>query len=84
MEITGNVLNSSQEVRELVGKDGTKRTAKINHVLLSVSNASGGVEIVNMRAYDATWELPKIGSKWTTPRVRRYENYDGNVADVMC
>lgn len=82
MTLVGNVLNSSVETRELVGKDGVKRSSKISHVLVSLEAAGGGVEILNVRAYDATWELPKIGAKWTTPRIKRYECFDGQVADV--
>lgn len=81
MEIQGQVLNASIESRELVGKDGTKRTAKISHVLLMVSHGNQ-TEIVNLRSFDADWALPKVSEKWTTPRVKRYECFDGQVADV--
>lgn len=83
MQLSGDVLNASVETRELVGKDGVKKTSRISHVLLSLKADNGGVEILNLRAFDATWELPKLGAKWTTPRVRRYECFDGQVADVM-
>lgn len=82
MTITGNVLNSSIEERDLTNKDGLKSHAKISHVLMSTKADGGGVEIVNLRAYDADWPLPEIGKNWTTPRVRRYECFDGQVADV--
>lgn len=82
MVLTGDVLNASVETRDLVGKDGVKKTSRISHVLLSFKADNGGVEILNLRAYDAQWELPKLGSKWTTPRVKRYECFDGQVADV--
>lgn len=82
MVITGDVLNASIEERDLVNKEGVKSHAKISHVLISTKSDGGGVEIVNLRSYDAAWELPKIGAKWTTPRVRRYECFDGQVADV--
>jgi hypothetical protein len=82
MQIKGDVLNVSIEERELTSKDGSKRKSKISHVLLSVKNEGGALEIVNLRSYDASWELPAIGKPWTTPRIRRYENYDGNVAEV--
>ena len=82
MQLSGDVLNASVEARELVGKDGVKRTSNISHVLMSLKADNGGVEILNIRAFDATWELPKIGTKWTTPRVKRYECFDGQVADV--
>lgn len=81
MNINGTVLNSSVEERELTGKDGTKRNAKISHVLLSVEFPSG-VEIVNLRGYDVDWSLPKTGTKWASPRVKRYECFDGMVAEV--
>lgn len=82
MVLTGDVLNASIEERDMVNKEGVKSHAKISHVLLSVKADNGGVEIVNLRSYDATWSLPEIGKKWTTPRVKRYENFDGQVADV--
>lgn len=82
MNITGDVMNCSIEERDLTNKDGVKSHAKISHVLLAVKSEGGGTEIVNLRSYDAPWELPKIGSKWTTPRVKRYECFDGQVADV--
>lgn len=83
MVIKGDVLNAFVEERELKEKDGTTRKAKISHVALSLPNPSGGVEIINLRSYDADWKLPKIGDKgWETPRVKRYECFDGMVADV--
>lgn len=82
MVLTGDVLNASIEERDMVNKEGVKSHAKISHVLLSVKADNGGIEIVNLRSYDATWLLPEIGKKWTTPRIKRYENFDGQVADV--
>lgn len=81
MTIEGEVLNASVEQRDLVGKDGVKRTSRISHVLMSIKQV-GGVEIVNLRSFDADWALPEIGKKWVTPRVKRYECFDGQVADV--
>lgn len=82
MVLTGDVLNASVEERDMVNKEGVKSHAKISHVLLSVKADNGGIEIVNLRCYDATWSLPELGKKWTTPRIKRYENFDGQVADV--
>lgn len=84
MIIEGVVMNASEEERELAGKDGQKRKAKISHVLLSVGEVGKEFEVVNLRAYDAVWKLPEVGKKWKTPRIKRYENLDGNVADVCC
>lgn len=82
MTLTGDVMNASVEERELTSKDGTKQKAKISHVLLSCKGENNTVEVVNLRSYDAEWTLPEIGKKWTTPRVKKYECYDGLVADV--
>lgn len=83
MTINGQVLNVSSEDRELVGKDGTKSKKKISHVLLAVGKiGSPEYEIVNLRGYDVSWSLPEIGKPWTTPPVKKYENYSG-VAEVM-
>lgn len=82
MVLTGDVLNASVEERDMVNREGVKSHAKISHVLLSVKADNGGIEIVNLRCYDATWSLPELGKKWTTPRIKRYENFDGQVADV--
>lgn len=82
MKITGKVMNASVEDRELTGKDGTKRMSRVSHVLLSVGDIGKEFEIVNIRCYDAKWALPEIGKTWTSPSVRRYENFDGQVADV--
>lgn len=82
MEIKGQVLNASIEERELTRKDGTKVNSKITHVLMSCTSSAGAVEIVNLRSFDATFALPEVGKTWTTPRVKRYECFDGQVADV--
>lgn len=82
MVLKGKVLNAKTEERELVGKDGVKKNAKITHVLLQSADTSSGIEILNVKAYDVSWPLPDVGKDWTTPRVRRYENYDGQIADV--
>ena len=82
MKIIGQVMNASEEMRELTGKDGAKRMSKVSHVLLSVGEVGKDFEIVNVRCHDAKWALPDIGKKWTSPNVRRYENFDGQVADV--
>lgn len=83
MVIIGQVLNCSSEDRELVGKDGSKSKRRISHVLLAVGKIGApDYEIVNLRSYDAPWELPEIGKQWTTPPVKKYENFSG-VAEVM-
>ena len=81
MQFKGTVLNSSTEDREMTGKDGNKRKAKIAHVLLDVKDGESR-EVVNIRSYDPEWTLPDIGKVWTSPRVKKYENYDGMVGDA--
>lgn len=83
MRITGQVMNASSEKREMVGKDGNKRTTNISHVLMSVGKIGEDFEIVNVRAYDASFALPQVGKEWTTPRVKKYENFDGQVGDAI-
>lgn len=82
MKLKGKVLNASVEDRDLVGKDGVKKRSRISHVLMQSADSAEGIEILNVKAYDAEWALPEIGKEWITPRVRRYENYDGQIGDV--
>lgn len=82
MTIKGTVINTLLEEREMTNKEGKKERAKISHVVLSCQTDKEHVEIVNLRSYDADWPLPKVGTEWTTPRVRKYECFDGMVADV--
>lgn len=82
MILEGVVMNASVESRDLTDKNGKTRNSKISHVLLSCGEVGKDFEIVNLRCYDATWPLPEVGKKWRTPRVKQYENFDGNVADV--
>lgn len=80
MIITGKVQRSLVEERTMTNKEGVKQLSKVSHVVLITDGDDG--EIVNIRAYDAPWSLPDKGTKWTSPRVRRYECFDGMVADV--
>ena len=71
----------------LVSKDGVKRTATVLHVIMmSDPDKDGGREVVNARSYidegKAVPDLPKIGAKWETPSLKKYENYSG-VAEVL-
>lgn len=83
MKIKGQVINCSKETKELVGKDGVKRTSVVSHVLMFGKNDDGSTSVFNCRSYDASWELPSIGKEWVTPDIRKYECYDGAVAEVM-
>lgn len=82
MVIKGTVINALVEEREMTNKEGKKERAKISHVVLSCPVDKDRVEIVNLRSYDAEWTLPKVGTVWETPRIRKYECFDGMVADV--
>lgn len=85
MQIKGKVINSSSESREMVDKNsGVKRVSLINHVLLmSDAGKDGSVEVYNIRSFDSSWALPKVGDSWTTPPIKKYENYGGSVAEVL-
>lgn len=81
MQFRGTVLNASTEDREMTGKDGSKRLTKIAHVLLDVKSGESR-EVVNIRCYDPKWTIPETGKVWESPRVKKYENYDGMVGDA--
>lgn len=86
MKLKGKVLNASIETKVLVGKDGLKAEHKIGHILMLVSD-DGVTQALNVRSFDnpdfmLDSQLPEIGKDWTTPPVRKYECYDGNVAEV--
>lgn len=76
-------MNASREKREMAGKDGKSRIAEISHILLSVGTVGKDFEIVNIRSYDSSFALPAIGKEWTTPRVKKYENFDGQLAEAL-
>lgn len=78
MYLIGKVLNQTLENRELTNKEGKKESAKVAHVVLMQDDG----EIANVRSYNPDWTLPEKGAKWTSPRVRKYECFDGMIADV--
>lgn len=78
MCLIGKVLNQTLETRELTNKEGKKENTKVAHVVLMQDDG----EIANVRSYNPEWPLPEKGTKWTTPRVRKYECFDGMIADV--
>jgi hypothetical protein len=85
MQIEIKVINTSTEERDFVNKDGTKRHAKIAHVLGEMPcPVTKRPVIVNLRSYNAEWSLPKIGEKWPTPMIRRLESSDGNIYEGVC
>ena len=81
MKMEIKVLNTSTEERDFVNKDGSKRHARIAHVLGEYAcPVDKRPVIVNLRSYDPSWELPKKGAMWTLPSfVRRLESTDGNI-----
>lgn len=85
MRIPIKVLNTSTEERDFVNKDGSKRHACIFHVLGEYTcPVDKRPVIMNFRSYNSTWELPKIGSIWNTPTIRRLESSDGNIYEGVC
>lgn len=83
MTIKGTVMNASEETRELVGKDGVKKSAKVTHILMFFKSSTGATFVYKVRAYDATFTLPAVGKDWESPDIKKYECYDGQVAEVM-
>lgn len=85
MQIQIKILNTSTEERDFVNKDGSKRHVRISHVLGEYTcPVSKRPVIMNFRSYDASWDLPKIGTLWNTPTVRRLESSDGNIYEGVC
>lgn len=82
MTIKGQVLNASIEERDLVNKENVKEHVQIAHVLLICKNDKS-TEVVNIRAYRPSFTIPEIGKEWITPPVKKYENFDGQVAQVV-
>lgn len=87
MKITGTVLNCSFEERDLVGKDGIKKSHKIARILV-LAEDDGQKSAVSVRMFDnadfgEASKLPAVGTKWTSPRYKKYECYDGQIAEVM-
>lgn len=85
MKVDGIVIASKVEQRELVGKDGVKRNAVITSVVIQSDAKDGTVEILNCRTYEPLGaDVPKRGDKWISPRnVKKYENYNGTIAEVL-
>lgn len=80
MRINIKVLNVSTEERDFVNKDGTKRHAKISHILGEYTcPVQKRPVIMNFRSYSDSLVLPKIGTTWDTPFIRRLESNDGNI-----
>lgn len=80
MKLNVKVLNTSTEERDFVNKDGSKRHVKIGHVLGEYTcPVQKRPVIMNFRSYDPRWELPKVGTTWETPTIRRLESNDGNI-----
>lgn len=89
MKIKGQVLNGVVEQRELVGKDGNRAMHTFARVLLLVEEEDGGKCAVNVKMFDNpdyldSSKLPAVGKVWVSPRVRKYESYDGQIAEVNC
>lgn len=89
MQIRGQVLNASLEKREMLNKDGVKAVHNILHILLLEKDKASGASFVhNIRSFDnpafpAESSLPSIGSDFTTPHIKKYECYNGQVSEVM-
>lgn len=79
MILTGKVIKSFREERDLVGKDGEKKHMVVSRVLLMIED-----ELASCCSYDSDFVLPKVGElHWNSPSVKRYENYKGMVAEVV-
>lgn len=85
MILHGQVVNAYEEIKTLQGRDGgAPRQARVFHVLMMTpADPKSGTapEVYNIVSYDPSYELPKVGSDWKTPRIRSLE-CTGDVAEV--
>lgn len=78
MKLKIKVMKCYKDERDFVNKDGSKRHAVISHVLGSFPCSVEKRDVIlNLRSFDASWELPKEGAEWITPIIRRLESSDG-------
>ena len=83
MKIKGKVLNAISERRDLLGKDGVKQSRLVSSIVLLGESEDGIIPVYNCRTYSDDYKLPKIGSDCEILRIKKYECYNGSVAEVM-
>lgn len=80
MKIEGKVIKAVDEVRDFVNKQGVKESKRIVKIVMMSNDG----EVINAKSYDDTLkELPKQGSVFTIESIKKYENYQGMVAEVL-
>lgn len=79
LKFKGKVLKVKEEDLELLSKDGVTKV-KRHRVMMSMLVDDG---VMSIKSYDPTFTIPKAGEMFETPEVRKYENFDGLVAEVM-
>lgn len=83
MKLEGKVLSAVSEEREMLGKDGVKQKRNVSTIVLIAKVPEDGVTpVYTCRTFDEGFSLPKVGVEYVTPRIKKYECYNGVVADV--
>ena len=78
--IKGKVKKVKDEIREMLGKDGT---TKVKRRIVNIGLADKDGDFVKVTSFDPSFTLPKEGDDWELPPIKRYECYDGMVQNVM-
>lgn len=80
MKIEGQVVKAVDEVRDFVNKQGVKEAKRIVKIVMMSKDG----EVINAKSYDDTLkDLPKNGSSFVLENIKKYENYQGMVAEVL-
>lgn len=80
MNIEGKVIKAVDEVRDFVNKQGVKEAKRIVKIVMMSNDG----EVINAKSYDDTLkELPKNDATFVLENIKKYENYQGMVAEVL-
>lgn len=84
MVLKGSVLNTKSDSRELVGKDGLKKQVTILYVQMMLGGESPEICLVkHYQEIGREFPLPVVGKDWTTPAIKKYENYNGLSSEAL-
>lgn len=74
------VKKVNAENREFLGKDGQ---TKVKRLVVNIAFLDGDGDMCKLTSFDPSWEIPKEGSDWVLPTVKRMECFDGMIQNVM-
>lgn len=68
------------EVREFLGKDGI---TKVKRQVFNCTALDADGDIIKITSFDPAFPLPKDGSDWVLPFVKKLDCYDGLVQNLF-